>query len=336
MNHRKINTYLWCSFVLAAKLLVSNPAIAQEYTENSLTRTADTLEEVNETTRKKIEKVMEETNTIQEAIDKQEDNLAEKITEQIPQQEIRQARRIYDTIDTIIDFFSGLSFDDFFGDINLNDILGDIFDKIGIGGSNSTEEGAGNQGGATGSIAGSSSIEAGEIGLPDPERVAESIKTKKTSPAEELLGAKTGGGGSVVIKDDLRTLFQVNLAKEVAEASALTDKAQEKLKKKTEAATEALKKSAELAQDSESQDVTQNIMRNISAQQWLQQQTISILAMNAQTEQRDDAIANTLMAESLRELNGERVAKNRELASAYSAAITHGAQFTLPGLAIKP
>jgi len=67
-------------------------------------------------------------------------------------------------------------------------------------------------------------------------------------------------------------------------------------------ATSALKGSSELAQDSEEeQDDQKHHARhaNVALQQ------PSTLALNAQTEQRDDAIANTLMAESLRELNGE-------------------------------
>jgi len=50
------------------------------------------------------------------------------------------------------------------------------------------------------------------------------------------------------------------------------------------------------------------------------------LALNAQTEQRDDA-PNTLMAESQR-AKWRELPKNRELSSAYSAVITRGAQFT--------
>jgi len=59
----------------------------------------------------------------------------------------------------------------------------------------------------------------GDIGPPDSKEVTDYIKAKKTNTAEELLG-KDGGSGSVVIKDDLRTLYQISLAKETADASA--------------------------------------------------------------------------------------------------------------------
>lgn len=329
-------TCLFTVVLITLKFL--QPVGAQEKSNNNLSPNQNnSFEEVNQETQETIEKVIKESGSIPSAIEEQENNLAEQVRNSLPQKEIKQARGIYDTIDAIIDFFGGLSLDDFFGDISLNDLFDKIFGNLGTG--SSSEESA-STGGSSNTNSNSSnrnsiSVKTGDIGLPDSKEVADYIKARKTSTTEELLGAKTGGAGSVVIKDDLRTLYQVNLAKDTADASVFSAQAQEKLKKKSDVATSALKKSAWLAQDSEEQDVTQNIMRNISTQMWRLQQTNSILALNAQIQQRDDAIANTLLAESLRELNGERVAKNRELSSAYSAVITHGAQFTLPGLTVK-
>lgn len=319
------------SLLLVVNLGLFEPVSAQEQSSNT------SLQEINQTTRQEIEKAVNQSNSIQDAIAEQKSNLAGQIREKLPQREIQQVREIYDTIDAIIDFFGGLSFDDFFGTISLDDILDEVFGNLEISNTseNSTSSDGSSNTGANSSNNDSFPVKTGDIGLPDSKEIADYIKAKKTNTAEELLGAKTGGSGSVVIKDDLRTLYQISLAKETADASAFSDLAQEKLKKKSEVATSALKGSSELAQDSEEQDVTQNIMRNVSTQMWRLQQTNSILALNAQTEQRDDAIANTLMAESLRELNGERVAKNRELSSAYSAVITRGAQFTLPGLTVR-
>lgn len=312
--------------VVLVNLGLLKPVLAQnEYTNNSLESTSNSFEN-NQEVQEETKKVLQESANIQTAIEEQENDLAEQIRNSLPQKEIKQARGIYDTIDAIIDFFGGLSLDDFFGSISLEDFFEKIFGNLGTDGSGEKAATTSNK----------SPARIGDIGLPDSKEVADYIKARKTSATEELLGAKTGGGGSVVIKDDLRILYQVNLAKDTAEASAFTVEAQARLRKKSEVATEALEKSARLAEDSEEQDVTQNIMRNISTQMWRLQQTNSILALNAQTQQRDEAIANTLMAESLRELNGERVAKNRELSSAYSAAITHGAQFTLPGFSGKP
>lgn len=326
---------IFCCFLLLTSLKSAKPATAQS-TSNSGAKVENTFVEADKKTREKLERVTDEVGDVREAINEQEKNLTEQIEEKLPQKEIQAARGIFNTIDAVIDFFGGLSFDDFFGGISLENILDDIFNSAS---NNSRGESVNSNGSSEVESSSNSdqsfSIEAGAIGLLDPRKVAEAIKAKKTSTAEELLGAKTGGTGSVTIKDDLRTFVQVKEAKEVAQASALSNQAQEKLKKKSNAATEALKQSTELAQDSEGQDVTQNIMRNISSQLGLLQRTNTILGLNAQIQQRDAAIANALLAESVRELNGERVAKNRELASAYSAVITHGAQFTLPGLTNK-
>lgn len=331
IDRKKIT--IFCCFLLLTSLKSAKPATAQS-TSNSGAKVENTFVEADKKTREKLEKVTDEVGNVREAINEQEKNLTEQIREKLPQKEIQAAREIFDIIDAVIDFFGGLSFDDFFGGISLENILEDIFNSAGNSSGEST-----NSNGSTEVESSSSNsdlkLEAGAIGLFDPRKVAEAIKAKKTSTAEELLGAKTGGTGSVTIKDDLRTFVQVKEAKEVAQASALSNQAQEKLRKKSNAATEALKQSTELAQDSEGQDVTQNIMRNLSSQLGLLQRTNTILVLNAQIQQRDAAIANALLAESVRELNGERVAKNRELASAYSSVITQGAQFTLPGLTNK-
>lgn len=327
MRTNRLTLNLGACLLLASTVWVKPVAVAAQETENPEVERA-MWESLNDSTRKELENVEDEASSIQSAIKAQEKSLAAQIGEQLPQQEIRAARGIYDTIDAIIDFFGGLSFDDFFGGISLDNILDDVFGSL--GGSDSSGDRSGSN--ASGNTGGIGLPAPGEIGLPDPGQVSESIQASPTSTAEELLGAKTGGNGSVVVKDDINTLFKVNLAKETAEASALSDDAQSKLKKKSETATAALKQSADLAQDSEGQDVSQNILRNISTQQWLQQQTSSILAMNAKIDQRDNAIANSLMAETLREVNGERIAKNRELAATYNGTITRGAQFALPGL----
>jgi len=62
-----------------------------------------------------------ESNNIQDAIAEQERNLAGQIRENSNGKFNRF--EIYDTIDAIVDFFYGLSFDDFFGKISLDDIL---------------------------------------------------------------------------------------------------------------------------------------------------------------------------------------------------------------------
>lgn len=186
-------------------------------------------------------------------------------------------------------------------------------------------------GGLEGGQSNSAGVEPGAIALPDLTRAREAIARGRTSATEEFLGTKTGGTGSPVIKRDLESLLVSSTTREVAEATALSDEGQQQLRENAEAANQALTVSSELAEDSESQDVSQNILRNISGQMQASQQTDTLLAIDAQLRARDDSLRNFLIANSLDEIQGQNIAKRRIEASAYSSVITQGGQFMLPG-----
>jgi hypothetical protein len=171
----------------------------------------------------------------------------------------------------------------------------------------------------------------GALMLPNIDQARAAIANGRTSATEEMLGAKTGGQGSVVIKQDLESLLMTSTTREVGEATTLSAQGQEQLRANAEAANQALTTSGQLAQDSANQDVSQNILRNLSGQMQAQQQTGTLLAIDAQMRARDDSLRNILAANTLDEIQGENVAERRMDASAYSAAITQGSQFMLPG-----
>jgi len=222
-------------------------------------------------------------------------------------------------IDSAIDGFLNI-----FDQLGLPDV-GQVFDDIdSIFGGGSSGDGSG----STGSV-GDGSV--GAMGIPDPNVVIANIEDRQTSPTDELLGTKQGGDGSPVIKDDTGYTFDIELARETANASALGEDAQEKLQANGELATAALESSQQLAQDSENQDVSQNILRNLSAQTAASQQTDTLLALDAQARARDDAIRNRLNANALAQLQRERAAQRQTDASAFSSALTQGGQFFLPG-----
>lgn len=232
---------------------------------------------------------------------------------------------IQGTIDSLTDTFSSI-----FDISRLMDILNfnflDIFEDPlgGLLGGGEQEEGD------------SVEITTGALGLPDPKVIEEEINNAQSSPFEEAIGTKTGGDGSPVIKLDLVTQFERNLTDEVANQTALTEDGQQKLRENAEAATTALETSQELAADSQGQDVSQNILRNISGQLAAQQQTGSLTTIDNQLRARDDALRNKMLVDAVRELQGERIQDRRETSSAYSDAITQGAQLILPGVGINP
>ncbi|MEM9503455.1 MAG: hypothetical protein AAGA01_05805, partial [Cyanobacteria bacterium P01_E01_bin.43] len=123
---------------------------------------------------------------------------------------------------------------------------------------------------------------------------------------------------------------------EVADQTALTDAGQQKLRENAEAAKIALEMSQELAADSEGQDVSQNILRNLSAQLAAQQQTSTLDTVGHQLRARDDALRNKMLVDAVRELQGDRIQDRRETAAAYSDSIVQGGQLIMPGVGINP
>mgnify|MGYP000309569762 CR=1 FL=1 len=238
----------------------------------------------------------------------------------------------FDTVEAVQDAFSSLQqlfssifdLDRLFDRLNLD--LFDIFeDPLG---------GIANPGGDDG--ANTVEISTGALGLPDPKQFEQELETVQTSAFEEVAATQTGGDGSPVIKRDLVTQFERSMTDEVADQTALTEEGQQKLRDNAEAAKIALETSQQLAADSEEQDVSQNILRNLSAQIAAQQQTNSLNTIGQQLQVRDDALRNKMLVDAVRELQGERIQDRRETAAAYSASIVQGGQIILPGAGINP
>ena len=316
-------------------------AETQDLPDNSLDRTFEeisvddlvddtgqTIEDAIDTGIDSGETIVEDTVTgIGEQIDDTIDDVDQGIDD------VTGADSIDDAIegaDSIVDAIGG-GIDDILGQIDsaidslfnifdntlpdLDEIFAKVEDVISIGGD------------------GGSSESVGATGIPDPEQIEQQIDQSETKALEELLATyQADDSGSPLIKDDAEILYNVELGREAAEASALGEDAQERIKASSELAKTALEQSTELAEDSEDQDVTQNIMRNISVQTAAQQQTDTLLANDALLRQRDDAIRNVLTADAVQQLQRDRTAARRTDASAFSNAILQGAQFGLPSI----
>ena len=238
----------------------------------------------------------------------------------------------FDTIEAVQDAFSSLQqlfssifdIDRLFDRLNLDlfdifeDPLGGIANPSGDDGANTVE------------------ISTGALGLPDPKQFEQEIENVQTSAFEEVAATQTGGDGSPVIKRDLVTQFERSMTDEVADQTALTEEGQQKLRDNAEAAKTALETSQQLAANSEEQDVSQNILRNLSAQIATQQQTNSLNTVGQQLRVRDDALRNKMLVDAVRELQGDRIQDRRETAAAYSDTIVQGGQIILPGAGINP
>jgi hypothetical protein len=206
--------------------------------------------------------------------------------------------------------------------INWEDIFSDVYGAA---------DGDSTTSGTTGGSEVFAGVEAGDMGLPVEDQVNATIDETGTTPLMEFLESKQEGG-SYAGKAALKNLFRVKETEEVAEATALGADGQTKLKQNTEAANDALKTSTAMMEDSEEQDVTQNIMRNISVQSHETTVHTELLAVDTQLRARDDALRNSLLGKSLLELQADQVRAHRQDATAYSGVITAGGSFYLPGL----
>jgi hypothetical protein len=174
-------------------------------------------------------------------------------------------------------------------------------------------------------------IEAGALGLPGIDEVDEAIaQAGDTALMETLAGKQEGGGISGRIY--LENLYRKNQAEQTADKTALSRTGQTKLANNSIAADDALKTSTAMMEDSEQQDVSQNVLRNISVQAHEQTVHTGLLALDAQLRARDDSVRNVLMGRTLMEIQAERVSEQRRNAAAYSSVITSGGMFYLPGL----
>lgn len=172
----------------------------------------------------------------------------------------------------------------------------------------------------------------GAVGQPDPESAAESIEGGETAALNEVFYSRHGGDGSPVLKENLKMLLDADSAEEAAIESALSEQAQELLQANADVANQALDFSTELAEDSETQDVSQNILRNLSSQALAAQQTDTLLALDAQVRRRDDAHRNVVLANTLRETQRHRAQERQKDAAAHASVMVQGSLFTLPGL----
>jgi len=174
-------------------------------------------------------------------------------------------------------------------------------------------------------------IEAGALGLPGIDEVDEAIAAEGSTALMEALAGKQEDGG-ISGRVYLENLFRKNQAEQIADKTALSQTGQEKLANNAIATDDALKTSTAMMEDSEEQDVSQNVLRNISVQAHEQTVHTGLLALDAQLRARDDSVRNVLIGRTLMEIQAERVSEQRRNASAFSGVITSGGLFYLPGL----
>ncbi|MEL6930708.1 MAG: hypothetical protein AAFO95_19050 [Cyanobacteria bacterium J06600_6] len=178
-------------------------------------------------------------------------------------------------------------------------------------------------------------VDFGELGLPDFEKAYELFEQdNQIDIASDVFGTQTGS--TVVIEDSLRKQYLKDLGNEYAQNSTLSEKGQENTAEQITLAQETAEISNQYAQDSNSQDVSQNILRNISNQIALQQQLDNMKYFG----QQEDKIARSLMlaiqGESVVALDKITTTRDREAISIFKAGTYHQGLLSIPAQHLVP
>ncbi len=176
----------------------------------------------------------------------------------------------------------------------------------------------------------------GEVKVPILNQVSDNIMKTSTASNEgtklsETLENKIGGEGSYAIKDDFNKQAERAAALGVANGATLSTQAQQQSAQQLLAAQTATRQSNQLSEESKNQDVTQQIMKNISQQTALNTQTNEMLIKEAQQARTDRAVNNVLTAQAAKEIAAINTSSRRADAASGNAASQQAGMLMLPG-----
>jgi hypothetical protein len=189
-----------------------------------------------------------------------------------------------------------------------------------------------------GTINGLISSTIGAIQIPDFGEIVNLIMGGATSsnPAtilSEKLEAKSGSSasGSYGVMDDYSKQAQRTAAVNTANATNLSTEAQAQSAEVLEATRLGTETNIGLANDSQSQDVTQRILQNLSQQTALNAQTNERILTETQKAGNNGAISNVLAAQTAKEASEKNTSERRQDISAGNQASQQSSMLTMPG-----
>lgn len=172
-------------------------------------------------------------------------------------------------------------------------------------------------------------VNLGELGLPDIEQAIELFEQdNQIDIASDVFGTQTG---STVINDDsLRKQYLKDLGNEYAQNSTLSEEGQQNTAQQIELSQETAEISNQYAQDSNGQDVSQNILRNISNQIALQQQLDNMSYFGQQEDKISRSLMLAIQGESVVALDKLTTTRDREAISILKAGTYHQGLLSIP------
>lgn len=174
----------------------------------------------------------------------------------------------------------------------------------------------------------------GSLKIPDLGEVVEKIMSDRSNDNE---GTKLSANlekkpqGSYSIQEDLAKRAEQRTATTTALDATLSKAAQNRQTQIARIVEQNVSENIQLGEESQNQDVTQHIMRNISQQTALAAQNQGVIILQNQQAQIDRALANTLIAQQAKELGELNVSQRRQDAAAATSSSTQAGLFQMPG-----
>jgi hypothetical protein len=215
--------------------------------------------------------------------------------------------------DALVDFvLDDLGAGDFITEVNqeLSVIAGDFKTFLGFGGGQE--------------------VETGDLGIPNVQQARIIFnEDPNLSRFDDILGTQTGT--TYNSRDKLYQQYLRDLAQGYTENSALSQAGQTKINLKIDAANASAEQSINIAEDSTNQDVSQNLLRNLSNQNAIEQQTAAITISEMQDAKIDRSLGLQLESENLKELSESNTRAERASAATSSLAENSYFLITIPG-----
>ena len=176
----------------------------------------------------------------------------------------------------------------------------------------------------------------GQYGVPDLEEVVNQVEKTDTSQEagaalSEALETRQTGRGSYAIRTDLANQASRETATEVTSAATLSKTAQEQMAERARLTQQETQQNVQLGEESQSLDVTQQILQNLSQQTGLNSQVNERILQEAQQARVDRALGNALNAQQARELAAMTTIDRRQRISAGNDANQQAGLLALPG-----
>ena len=173
-------------------------------------------------------------------------------------------------------------------------------------------------------------VSIGDLGIPDVEEAIEVFEQEnQIDVTSDVFGTQTGS--TKVISKSLYKQYLKDLSNQYAQNTTLSNDGQKKTSEQIQLAGETAEISLQYAEDSNKQDVTQNIMRNISNQLALQQQLSNMSYVGLQEDKIARSLMVSMQGENLVALDKITTARDREVLNTLKSSTYHQGLLFIPG-----